>query len=83
MEVVFSKSGITTQWNPSFGSILDLAEAQGLNPDFSCRSGICHTCVCDLKEGEVDYSPEPLETPSPGMVLICCSKPKTDIVVEI
>ncbi len=83
VEVVFSKSGITTQWNPSFGSILDLAEAQGLNPDFSCRSGICHTCVCDLKEGEVDYSPEPLETPSPGMVLICCSKPKTDIVVEI
>lgn len=83
VEINFVKSGIKTNWNPSFGSILDLAEAEGLSPDFSCRSGICQTCVCDLKEGEVDYSPEPLDTPAPGTVLICCSKPRTNLVIDL
>jgi MOSC domain-containing protein YiiM/ferredoxin-NADP reductase len=81
--VAFSQSAVTTHWDPSLRSILDLAEAQGLNPDFSCRSGICNTCICRLEEGEVEYILEPLETPGQGWVLICCSKPKTDVVVAI
>ena len=80
-EVGFSKSGIAVNWNPSFESLLDLAEANGLSPNYSCRSGICHTCVCPLEEGEVDYVLEPLDPPDPGSVLICCSKPKTQRVV--
>ena len=32
VEVTFSKSGVKTNWNPSFESILDLAEANGLSP---------------------------------------------------
>ena len=83
IEVTFSKSGVTTNWNPSFDSILDLAEANGLSPDYSCRSGICHTCMCELEGGEVEYILEPLEPPDPGSVLICCSKPKTDVVVGV
>jgi len=65
-EVNFSKSGIKTQWNPSFESILDLAEANGLSPDYSCRSGICHTCICKLEQGEVEYTMEPLDPPPSG-----------------
>ena len=80
-EVTFSKAGVTANWNASFESLLDLAEASGLSPDYSCRSGICQTCACPLEEGEVDYVLEPLEPPDPGSVLICCSKPKTDRVV--
>ena len=83
LEIVFSKSGIKTNWNPSFESILDLAEAQGLSPDYSCRSGICHTCICKLERGEVDYLMEPLDSLPEGMVLICCSKPKSDLVISI
>ena len=83
IEVTFSKSAVTTNWNPSFESILDLAEANGLNPDYSCRSGICHTCICKLEEGEVEYTLEPLEPPAQGSVLICCSKPKTHVVVTM
>ncbi|TDI79903.1 MAG: 2Fe-2S iron-sulfur cluster binding domain-containing protein, partial [Caldithrix sp.] len=45
IEVTFSKYGVKANWNPSFESILDLAEANGLSPDYSCRSGICHTCI--------------------------------------
>ena len=83
IEVTFSQSAVTANWNPSFESILDLAEANGLSPDYSCRSGICHTCMCKLEAGEVEYVLEPLELPDPGSVLICCSKPKTDVVVGV
>ena len=83
LEVNFIKSGIKVNWNPSFESILDLAEASGLSPDYSCRSGICHTCLCQLEEGEVEYVLEPLEPPEEGSVLICCSKPKTPLVVAV
>ena len=83
MEVNFSKSGIDAHWNPSFESNLDLAEANGLSPDYSCRSGICHTCICKLERGEVDYLMEPLNPPPEGMVLICCSKPKSNLVIAI
>ncbi len=67
---------------PTFASILDMAEGLGLSPDYSCRSGICHTCMCALKDGVVEYVEEPLDPPDRGSVLICCSKPKTDLVVD-
>ncbi len=82
-EVTFSKSGVKANWNPSFESILDLAEANGLSPDYSCRSGICHTCKCTLEEGEVEYVQEPLDLPEKGSVLICCSRPRTNVVVDV
>jgi len=83
LEVTFAKSGVKANWNPSFESILDLAEANGLSPDYSCRSGVCHTCKCTLEEGDVEYVQEPLDPPDPGMVLICCSKPQTNLVVDV
>jgi len=83
LEVTFAKSGVKANWNPSFESILDLAEANGLSPDYSCRSGVCHTCKCTLEEGEVEYVQEPLDPPDPGLVLICCSKPQTNLVVDV
>jgi len=83
LEVTFSKSGVKANWNPSFESILDLAEANGLSPDYSCRSGVCHTCKCTLEDGEVEYVQEPLDPPDPGLVLICCSKPQTNLVVDV
>lgn len=83
IEVTFSKSDVKANWNPSFESILDLAEANGLSPDYSCRSGICHTCMCKLEEGEVEYVLEPLDPPDEGSILICCSKPKTNVAVVV
>ncbi len=83
IEVTFSESGIRTNWNSSFESILDLAEANGLSPDYSCRSGVCRTCMCKIEEGEVEYVQEPLDPPDEGSVLICCSRPTSDVVVAI
>ena len=81
--VGFSRAGVTASWDPDCETILDLAERHGLNPDYSCRSGICHTCMCALVEGEVEYLEEPLDEPDPGYVLICCARPKTSVVIEI
>ena len=83
LDVSFAKAGLTAKWDPSLETILDLAEAQGLRPDFSCRTGICHTCMSELIDGEVEYVTEPLDMPDPGCVLICCSRPKTNVVVNL
>ena len=82
-DVVFERSGMTVAWEPGIDSILELAEAHGLRPDYSCRSGICHTCMCKLVAGQVEYFVEPADLPDPGCVLICCSKPKSDVIVEL
>ena len=81
--VRFTSSGITTQWNPPYDSLLELAEAEGLSPDYSCRSGICQTCQTRLSAGEVSYDPEPLQSPEEGTVLICCSQPLGDLTLEL
>lgn len=82
-KVTFARSGITATWDPACETILDLAEHHGLSPPYSCRSGICRTCMCELLEGEVEYLEEPLDAPDPGRVLICASRPKTQIVVDV
>lgn len=82
-QVNFARSGVTTFWTPSSGSLLDLAEAQGLRPDFSCRSGICQSCICELHDGEFEYFQEPLDITDPGCILICSAKPKSDIIINV
>ncbi len=81
-EVVFARSGVTVAWNGK-DSILELAEAAGLEPAFVCRAGICNSCICDVKEGEVDYTSDPLDPPDAGMALICCSRPKGRVVLDL
>ncbi len=81
--VNFSKSGVEVNWNPSLESLLDLAEVHGLNPNYSCRSGICQTCISDLLKGIVEYVNEPLDPPPEGKILMCCSKPKSDLIIDI
>jgi ferredoxin-NADP reductase/MOSC domain-containing protein YiiM/predicted pyridoxine 5'-phosphate oxidase superfamily flavin-nucleotide-binding protein len=83
VQVTFARSGITATWDPAGGTILDLAERNGVNPPYSCRSGICQTCVCRVIEGDVEYLEEPLATPDPGMALICCSRPKGQLIVDV
>ena len=81
IEVVFAKSGKTATWTTHDGTLLEFAEDQGLTPDYSCRAGICLTCMCRLQEGEVAYDEPPSGTPDEGSVLICVSKPRTSKVV--
>ncbi len=74
--VCFAKSGIETEWQPEKGTLLDLAEAEGLTPAFSCRGGLCGTCATKVKCGDVDYLDEPIAPHDDDEVLICCSTPR-------
>lgn len=80
--VTFEPAGIEVAWSDADGSLLELAEAAGLFPAFSCRAGICNTCMCDLVAGEVAYAEEPLDPPEPGKVLLCCSRPLGPVTVR-
>ena len=80
-EVVFARSNKTVTWTSKDGNLLDFAEANGLNPDYSCRQGICHTCTCQIEDGEVEYIESPDSEPDAGSVLICVSRPKTNKIV--
>ena len=54
---------------------LDLAEARGLSPEFSCREGSCGTCRTKLVAGAVTYLREPAATVAADEVLICSAVP--------
>ena len=81
--VSFARSGLTVEWNGKFASLLELAEACDIPVRWSCRTGVCHTCITGLIGGSVAYHPEPLEKPSPGNVLVCCSQPTSDVLVDL
>jgi len=81
--VSFSRSGITTAWDPKYQSLLELAEACDVPVRWSCRTGVCHTCMTGLIGGSVNYNPEPLERPAPGNVLVCCSQPEANVILDL
>jgi ferredoxin-NADP reductase/ferredoxin len=81
--VTFRRSNTSAEWDGTADSLLELAENKGLNPEFSCRSGICNSCKCGLVSGEVEYFEDPLITPEEGQVLICCSRPKGAVILDI
>jgi len=81
--VTFARSGITTPFGDDRHSVLDLADACDVPTRWSCRTGVCHTCVTPLLSGNISYAPDPLELPADGQVLICCARPATDVVLDL
>jgi len=82
--VSFARSGIAAHWKASeYQSILELAEACDVPVRWSCRTGVCHSCESGLVSGTVVYGPEPLDKPADGNVLVCCSQPIRDVVVDL
>ncbi|WP_433502762.1 MOSC domain-containing protein [Pseudonocardia halophobica] len=81
--VTFARSGITAPFPTGLRTVLELADACDVPTRWSCRSGVCHTCVTPVLAGDTSYSPEPLEPPADGQVLICCARPATDLVLDM
>ena len=82
--VSFARSGIAAHWQASaYQSILELAEACDVPVRWSCRTGVCHNCESGLVSGAVVYGPEPLDKPADGNLLICCSQPTRDVVIDL
>jgi ferredoxin/predicted pyridoxine 5'-phosphate oxidase superfamily flavin-nucleotide-binding protein len=73
--VEFTDSQVEQAWSEGDGSLLDFAEAHGLNPEFGCRSGQCGACKTTLVAGPVVYQTEPSSPLQGDEVLLCCAVP--------
>lgn len=65
-------------------TILDAALLEGINLPYSCKHGICGTCMAKLVAGEVEMEFHGSLSPAllaQGYILTCQSHPKTDKVV--
>jgi stearoyl-CoA 9-desaturase NADPH oxidoreductase len=80
--VRFSRSGMEAA--NSGDSLLEQAEAAGLQPRYGCRMGICHTCTCrksagtvkNLISGEVSAAPD-------EEIQLCVTAPLGDLVLDL
>ena len=82
-QVTFARSGISAPFPDSVRTLLELAEACDIAARWSCRTGVCHTCITPLLSGRVNYSPSPLDPPADGEVLICCARPDDPAVLDM
>ncbi len=81
--VKFSLQNKECQWNPSFESVLELAEANDVVMDFGCRAGSCGTCAARLVDGTVEY-PDGFDADcGSDEFLPCVAKPASNIELEV
>ena len=81
--VAFARSDLNARWDPGYASLLEFAEACDVPVRWSCRTGVCHTCETTVMSGTVRYAPAPVDDPAEGSVLICCSQPREDLVLDL
>jgi ferredoxin-NADP reductase/MOSC domain-containing protein YiiM/ferredoxin len=81
--IEFARSDLAIRWSDDYSSLLELAEACDVPVRWSCRTGVCHNCETTLIAGTVAYNPDPVEPPSDGSALICCSQPRDDVVLDL
>jgi len=67
-----------------YDNILDAALGAGADLPFACKGGVCSTCKCEVKQGEVEmkinYALDDKEV-SQNLVLSCQAVPTTEKVV--
>ncbi len=81
--VTFSRSSLAAAWDDRYPSLLDFAEACDVPVAFGCRNGTCHNCESGLLAGEVTYYIEPLEPPPDGRVLVCSTRPSSELTLDL
>lgn len=77
----FARSGRTLTWTRACGTILDLAEASGLNPASGCRVGQCESCAVGIVDGTIHHLVPPDEIDA-GTCLTCQAVPASDLVLD-
>ena len=69
---------------PQDKSVLEAVLEKDLDAPYSCRGGICSSCMAKLKEGKVEMRKNLILTDSEleeGYILTCQSHPTTPIIV--
>lgn len=79
--VEFSRSGKVLQSDNS-RTVLEIAEANGIDLEYGCRAGNCGTCSIALRSGDVHYDAGHDADIEPGSCLACIAKPAANIVVD-
>lgn len=81
-DVTFRLEGETVTTEVAEGeTLLDAAEEAGFDLPYSCRRGMCTSCVGRLVDGAVDDSEATAlsrEQQADGYVLLCCTTPEDD-----
>ena len=82
-QVHFARSGKTVS-TAGDASLLELAEANGVEIDYACRSGVCGSCKVKLARGLVEMSDNelPAEERAEGYIYACVARPTSDVEVE-
>lgn len=83
INITFSQTSKTILWDPAADSLLEFAEANGIEVDSGCRAGSCGSCQTAVQIGEVDYNQEPDADVASGHCLLCISKPKNNLTLEL
>jgi ferredoxin-NADP reductase/MOSC domain-containing protein YiiM len=81
--VTFVRSSLAIPWDDRYGSLLDFAEACDVPVGFGCRHGVCHNCESGIVAGSVTYDTEPLEPPPDGRFLPCCTRPASELSLDL
>ena len=81
--VTFARSALTAAWSDTYSSVLELAEACDVPTQWSCRTGVCHTCATAMLSGDASYTSPPLEAPGHDELLICVARPTSDLVIDL
>jgi ferredoxin-NADP reductase/predicted pyridoxine 5'-phosphate oxidase superfamily flavin-nucleotide-binding protein len=73
--VRFLRAGVEATWRSGEGTLLELAERAGLQPEWACREGSCGTCRTRVAAGAVAYPDRAPPAGPAGSALICCAVP--------
>lgn len=80
--VEFQSSGKTASWNGAQGSLLELAEQNGVPLRFGCRAGSCGQCAVSVAEGDIQHVKPPGVPLGDRECLACVGVPAGDVVLE-
>lgn len=85
LNIKLQPSGITFNAGET-ATILDSALENNINIEYSCKDGTCGSCKAKLISGEIEQGENSAltnEDISNGFILTCCSRPKTNIEINV
>jgi ferredoxin-NADP reductase len=80
--VDFTKSNRKLPWDKRYRSLLEFAEANGIDISSGCLFGDCGSCLTKIREGGVKYIHDTLVVPGKGECLPCSSIPVGHLALE-